>query len=232
MKVLHSTTGPFRERPHYELHDIEMICVDELRSAGLYPTSPNPIRIDRLIEKRFHITHRYDDLPAGVLGYTKFGPNGVESIVVARVLSEEGSKVGERRITTTLAHETGHVLLHAYLFALGSKPRSLFDDADQDVPELLCRDIPAVSSGKRTYDGRWWEYQANRAIGGLLLPRELVRVALGQYLVLAGTLGRQTIAQVEREAAAASLSEIFDVNPIVARIRINELYPETEQLSL
>ena len=40
-----------------------------------------------------------------------------------------------------------------------------------------------VSTGIRKshsnrYDGRWWEFQANQAMGAALLPRKLVEVAL------------------------------------------------------
>src|SRR5205823_1840427 len=39
----------------------------------------------------------------------------------------------------------------------------------------LCRDVRFVGSG---YTGEWWEWQANRGMGALLLPRsEMVKVA-------------------------------------------------------
>ncbi len=42
-----------------------------------------------------------------------------------------------------------------------------------------------------------------------------------------------TLEEKLREVAIRTLADIFDVNPIVAQIRINELYPlETGQLKL
>jgi hypothetical protein len=140
------------------------------------PETPEAVRIDRFVEKHFRISPRYEALPDGVLGYTSFGPSGVISIVITTALDEEGGKVSERRIRTTLAHEGGHGLLHTHLFALGEKPPKLFEDG-HDRPEILCRDVHGAPHDSR-YDGRWWESQANRAIGGLLMPRALVAKAV------------------------------------------------------
>jgi len=224
MKSIRSRSGPFTERPHFQLREIEEICTTELRSAGLYPSTPQAIRIDRFIEKRFGVAPSYEPLPDGVLGFTRFGPKGVEAVVVAKALDEETGKVTERRLRATLAHEGGHGLLHAHLFCLGEKPKSLFDDGDR-TPRILCREVlegPRVKSG---YNGRWWEFQANRAIGGLLMPRPLVKQALQDFCVEAGRLGQRVLSPEKRDAAILELSTIFDVNPAVARIRVDEVFP-------
>jgi hypothetical protein len=177
MKHIGSKGGPFSERPYFKLSEIEQICIEALNKVGLYPTAPEPIRIDRFIEKRFGIAPEYQELPDGVLGFTKFGSSGVEAIVIASVLDQGKAKVDERRLRSTLAHEGGHGLLHAYLFQLGEKPKSLFDDSEK-TPRILCRDVPDAPQTARGYAGRWWEFQANKAIGGLLMPRRLVERAL------------------------------------------------------
>jgi hypothetical protein len=235
MRTFRSRSGPFQKRPHYGLNEIEKMCIDELDAVGLLPTSPEPVRIDRFVEKRFK-PHEYADLPNGVLGYTKFGPSGVEAIVIAKLLDDGRSGISdERRVRTTLAHEAGHGLLHAHLFASGLKPTSLFGDGD-NKPEILCRDIPHghAHKEKRGYDGRWWEFQANKAIGGLLMPRRLVEIATEKFTVETGLLGTRRLAPDKRESAAWSLADVFDVNPIVARFRLDELFPvaDEDQLSL
>jgi hypothetical protein len=233
MKTFRSKSGPFSERPHFEPSEIDRICADELRKEGLYPNSPEAIRIDRFVEKRFSVVPQYEGLPEGVLGFTKFGKNGVNAIVISAALDAEGGKVAERRIRTTLAHEAGHGLLHAYLFALEEKPLHLFDADSHSDHQILCRDIQGEERKSRAYDGRWWEYQANRAMGGLLCPRALVQEALTPFLVTSGSLGAVTLDEKRREAAIRALADIFDVNPIVAKIRITELYPaETGQMGL
>jgi hypothetical protein len=234
MKTYKQKTGPFKERPYFELNDIEMTCTQELRAVDLLPSDPSPIRIDRFIEKRFKISPIYEDLPEGVLGYSRFGPKGVEAIVVSRALSEDASTAAERRVTTTLAHEAGHGLLHAHLFVLGAPQRGLFGN-EVTGPKILCRNesSPATATGKK-YDGRWWEFQANQAIGALLLPRQLVEKGLESILISDGRLGLgRSLPSSDREKATALVAEVFDVNPAVARIRLQELYPvDRGQLTL
>jgi hypothetical protein len=226
MKTFRSKSGPFSERPHFEPNEIDRICADELRKAGLYPSLPEAIRVDRFVEKRFGVVPQYEDLPEGVLGFTKFSKIGVDAIVISAALDAEKGKVAERRVRTTLAHEAGHGLLHAYLFALDEKPLHLFDADSHSDHKILCRDVQGEERKSRAYDGRWWEFQANRGIGGLLCPRALVQVAMEPYLVTRGSLGAVTLDENLREVAVRALADIFDVNPI-------ELYPvETGQLHL
>src|SRR5882724_4531976 len=111
MKTIRTTRGPFIERPHYMLQEIDRLCVDELRGAGCFPSHPEAIRIDRFVEKRFGLVAEYLDLDEGILGYTKFGPKGPIAVVVSRSLDEEGTPAANRRVRTTLAHEAGHILL-------------------------------------------------------------------------------------------------------------------------
>jgi hypothetical protein len=217
--------GPTIERPYFKAGEIDEICTDALQTASLYPSSPEPIRIDRFVEKRFGIAPEYQDLPDGVLGFTKFGAEGVEAIVIATVLDEGGGKVTERRLRSTLAHEGGHGLLHAHLFHLGEKPRSMFDGADDRAPQILCRDVPDAAPVARKYDGRWWEFQANKAIGCLLMPRRLVEIALDKFCVEAGLLGQRVLTPDKREPAARALADIFNVNPAVARLRVDDVFP-------
>jgi hypothetical protein len=237
MKVLRSSKGRFVERPHFTTAEIEGICLDDLRAVGLLPSEPAPVRIERFIERRFRIRPIYDDLPAGVLGFTRFGPNGAEEMKIARALAEEGTATAERRITTTLGHEGGHCLLHAYLFALPSSARTLFGDPEAaDGPLILCRDEVPVdrrAGDRRRYDGRWWEYQANQAMAALLLPRPLVERCLEPFLVASGQLGMLTLDEKRREDATRTLGEVFEVNRIVAHIRVAGLWgSDGRQLTL
>ncbi len=234
MKSYRARSGPVRERPYYKLHEIEDTCAEALRSVGLYPEKPEPVRIERFIEKRFKIEPEYLDLPDGLLGYTRFGARGVEQIVVARSLVEQGNRVAERQVSSTLAHEAGHALLQGHLFVLEhDRLTSLFGNGlDPQVPKILCR-TPGTAEGKaRGYSGEWWEFQANQAIGGLLLPRPLALVAIAELMVSTGSLGQKRVPATNREKAVAQLSDIFDVNPAVARIRLEDLFPAAESAQL
>ena len=227
MKTFRGRRGPFKEQPYYTPAEIDGMCLDELRAVDLLPTEPSPVRIERFIERRFRIHPIYDDLPAGVLGFTRFGPNGVEEMKIARALDDEGTTTAERRIRTTFGHEGGHGLLHAHLFAIGVSARSLFDDPNApDAPLILCRDEIAkdVSQGRRGYDGRWWEYQANQAMAALLLPQPLVERSLESFLVPQGRLGAMVFDERRREQAARLIADVFEVNPVVVRIRLESLH--------
>jgi|ERR1051326_2521631 hypothetical protein len=236
MRNYRSSKGPVQERPFFQQQEIEDLCQEELRSMSLLPSTAEPVRIERFIEKRFGITPIYEELPPGVLGFTRFTTAGVEAIVVSRALAEEESKTAERRINTTLAHEAGHGLLHTYLFAVGAQPERLFgDEFDPKVPRILCRDDTANSFEKPRYDGRWWEFQANQTIGALLLPKFLVEKALDATILgSVGTFGLRQLKLKDRGRAARVLSEAFNVNPAVAKIRLDQLFPEADsaQLSL
>jgi hypothetical protein len=93
----------------------------------------------------------------------------------------------------------------------------------------LCRDVAGTK-----YKGEWWEYQANRAIGALLLPRSLVSSALREFTDSSGGLDIPTLLPGNREPAARHLADVFDVNPAVARLRLSEILPDhsTSQLIL
>ena len=237
MKSYRATSGPFAERPFYELKEIERICAEELHGVGLYPARPEPVRVERFIEKRFHVSPTYEELPDGVLGYTRFNRDGVEAIVVSCALCEEGTRAAERRINTTLAHEGGgHGLLHTYLFVLGADTHSLFEgNADVGSMRILCRHDAAAGEGqrvRRVYRGCWWEFQANQAMGALLLPRTLVERCLEAVLQRRGVLGRPVLPNARRQQAVSLVADVFDVNPIVARIRLGDIYPEHEERQL
>jgi Zn-dependent peptidase ImmA (M78 family) len=215
---------------------MDRIAVEELLSVNLLPTSPEPIRIERFVEKRFRLSAiGYDELPGRVLGYTQFGPSGVEAIFVARSLAEEGTRAGERRINSTIAHEAGHGLLHGHLFVLDSFPMQLFEsDADVSSVRILCRDDSPTEKRRARYDGRWWEFQANRMIGCLLLPKPLLLAAIGPYLTSGSTLAIPRLADGDRNQAIRELAEVFDVNRPVAEIRLSNVCPpeNVDQLTL
>jgi hypothetical protein len=219
--------------PYFTVRQIDNLCCDELRAVGLLPSTAEPIRIDRFIEKRFNVSPEYEDMPDGVLGFTRFGKNGVKAVVISTVLDAEGGKVAARRIRTTIAHEGGHGLLHAHLFALEEVPLHLFDQDSHSGDQILCRDVHGDEKNPHRYDGRWWEVQANRAMSGLLCPRPLVQEAMKAFLAPAGLLGVEILAENRREQAVRALADIFDVNPAVTRIRIGEMYPaQTGQMHL
>ena len=232
MRVFRTQAGPFAERPYYPDRVIETMCSDALAELGFLPKEPEKVRIDRFIEKRFDVRVIYEPLAPNVLGFTEFGSNGVEAIHIAEPTT--GSQAEDRRISSTLAHEGGHGLMHSHLFALALDHGSLFDnDSDVTKSRVLCRDPSQVSAPRRSYDGRWWEFQANRAIGALLMPKEPFLRFMQPFLETEGNLGMATLQHQDRNDAIMAAAETFDVNPAVARIRVNTFFPDKgSQLTL
>jgi IrrE N-terminal-like domain len=220
MKTLKARRGPFAEQPYFRLDEIDQMCAIELLNLDLLPTAPSPIRIDRFIEKRFRVTIEYDDLGPDILGLTKFGKGGVTSVVVSRRLDEDETLVGEQRVRSTLAHEAGHGLLHGPLFAVSGQC-ALFPEGLSNAPKVLCR-----SESQANYRGEWWEFQANCAIGGFLLPKRLVTAAIEPLLTSAGALGSRVLVSGARSEATRLAAEYFAVSRQAAGIRLNALFPE------
>jgi hypothetical protein len=194
-----------------DLGEIDEICLEALKKQSLLPSNPAPIRIERFVEKEFKTALRYEDLGPDNLGCTIFNSLGaVEAILVSRSLEEQNTTPARRRVRSTVAHEAGHGLLHGSLFInspdLGEKQR-----------RILCRSEDILGETPRLYRGRWWEFQANQAIGSLLLPRPLVNAFLDQS-------GTPIPTPAERGSLAKKAAAIFDVNPIVVRIRLDSLF--------
>ncbi len=231
MKIAYSPFGQYKERLFFPKDEIDRICCEALADVGLLPKEPCPIRVERFIEKRFESHIEYTDFSDGVLGCTVFDKEGtVKRVGVASSLYD-GTQIGRRRVRSTLAHEAGHGLLHQILFIEGSGQIGLPQTENLDFrnSRIMCRRGDFEQNGT---GGKWWEYQANRAIGGLLLPNQLLELALGQLLEEAGSMGRKCLPPDMFLRAKVLVADAFEVNPVVAEIRLKELYVESCQLEL
>lgn len=230
MKTFRTPTGA--QRPYYTEKDVENMCEDALRAAGYYPVVPQAIKIDRFVEKYFKVSPIFEDMPAGVLGFSRFGDSGMVSMHVSQALAEEDTRAAERRVNSTIAHEAGHGLMHTHLFVLSGTDSTLFGQGSEvEAQRVMCRDNKITP--KKIYDGRWWELQANMAIGPLLMPRGLLHIAIEPFLIKHGSFGAEEIDAKRREEVVLTVAETFDVNPAAARIRIEKLYkPLGNQLTL
>ena len=153
--------------------------------------------------------------------------------MINRLLEDGSNLASQRRARTTLAHEAGHIILHTPLLTPPEHIQlHLLGPSKPTDSETVCREDFEVILKQGTYNGDWREYQANMVIGPLLLPRSLVSQALIKFVVANDFSGIMKLDKTRREEATLLLAEIFDVNPIVSRIRLGELYPDSTQLSL
>jgi hypothetical protein len=228
VRKVKTPSGPFSFRLYFEdLGEIDEICLEALRTQSLLPSEPAPVRIDRFVEKQFKASLRYEDLGPEHLGCIVFNSSGaVEAIVVSRLLEEQNTTPARRRVRSTIAHEAGHGLLHGPLFVEGNSPDPLSNGFGEKQPMILCRSEDILVDTQRAYTGRWWEFQANQAMGSLLLPSALINVFLKRCGIEPSSFASRIVTQPERETLVKKAALIFDVNPIVVRIRLDSLFPQ------
>jgi len=225
---------PFGFRLWFDPGEIGDICQDALYTAGCMPEGVAPVEIDLFIEKRFSCPVEYVDLKGGIIGCTQFDDAGtVRRVMASNAHFElENKTVGERWVRATLAHEAGHGLLHGELFSRASSESEVAGtNYDFVNKRVMCRAHDQRGNSKN-YDGRWWEWQANRAIGGLLMPRDLVdRWLREEGLVTFTDSGPMTLGPLldgpiptaRREDLRNSLADALEVNEAVVAIRMHTL---------
>ena len=167
MRKVPTPSGPFPFQLYFEdLGEIDEICLEALKTQSLLPSRPAPIRIERFVEKQFKTALQYEDLGPENLGCTIFNSSGaVEAILVSRFLEEQNTIPARRRVRSTVAHEAGHGLLHGSLFTEANFLNPLDGTVGKSQRRILCRSEDILVDSQRSYAGRWWEFQANQAIG-------------------------------------------------------------------
>jgi hypothetical protein len=87
----------------------------------------------------------------------------------------------------------------------------------------MCREEqPVVLAKQRAgYSGEWWEFQANRAIGALLLPKQLFLAFMRPFLGRSGTTTISRLPIKMQRDAIQTASQVFNVNQMVVRVRLN-----------
>ena len=124
MRWIRDHSGRLPLRPHFEAGEIDRECEGLLRSlpgrrpgAPVYPLTTDDLTV--LVEAVTDDLDLYADLGAeapDAEGVTDFFPGRRPRVRIARALSESARR--EHRLRTTLAHELGHVQLHACLWTL------------------------------------------------------------------------------------------------------------------
>jgi hypothetical protein len=151
-----------------------------------------------------------------VLGVTELRGGEPARILINRDLTGSTFEIDEYsgtlgRWRATVAHDGVHVLLHGLLFELNPNQQTMFDAetiADDRVVRCYKRD---TSFAGRSRDPR--EFQANKGIAALLMPRSVFGEA-ARDLVAASETTPQIVEQLARR---------FEVSRQAARIRLSAL---------
>jgi hypothetical protein len=231
MRKVPTPSGPYPFQLYFEdLGEIDEICLEALKIQSLLPSRPAPIRIERFVEKQFKTPLIYEDLGPEYLGCTIFNSSGaVEAILISRSLEEQNTMPARRRVRSTVAHEAGHGLLHGSLFMESNSADLLNGTVGKNHRRILCRSEDILVDTQRSYAGRWWEFQANQAIGSLLLPRLLMNAFLDQSGITPASVESRILTSAERDLFVKKAAVIFDVNPVVVRIRLDSLFCSKEK---
>ena len=217
------------QRLWFEPGEIETICDEELKKAGLIPTDAAPVTdLERVIEQYLGADlDQYADLEPHVLGFTAFPEHKVPAVSINKdltgsALDEEETVPGLKgRWRATLAHEASHIILHRFLFDVHLDQGQLFtmssEEPQRKVMRCLKRD---VGYGRSVSD--WREVQANQGMAALLMPRRLFKKA-ARAIRSASGIGTPTVSSSAAVLLAQRLAETFAVSRQAAAIRLETL---------
>ena len=209
----------FGQRPHYEARELdimfEQVAVAFLRKK--YGKSEFPFSTEDLktfIEAHVEDLDQYADLTkygAGVEGLTEFVPGGKPKVAISAHLQRN-----ENRQRTTLAHEFGHVHLHAYLFEMKGRQMDALPPNHKPNAIYCYRDTmltaPAVD---------WREWQASYASSALLMPANYVRKTVAPLHERLGIFGPVRAGSSEGQALIDAVVAAYQVSRDAASVRLS-----------
>jgi hypothetical protein len=215
-------TGRFPQRPHWELEELEHRC-EEIVAPFLearYGQAPVRVPTDALtvlIERAAEELDLHADLVADneneeIHGVTWFFPGAKPKVQIDRKLRREFRRTNRYR--TTLAHEYGHLLLHAWLY-------DHFQRELKNQESLRCYSRTVQASIDRLTD--WMEWQAGYICGALLMPKRSVDLLAGAFGKERGVSVPLKVDSMDAHALTKRLTDLFDVSRDAARVRLLKL---------
>jgi hypothetical protein len=221
VRYVRDTVHGFQERAHYEPSELdamfERVVTEFLKKK--YGAADFPITTDdlaTLIEQDVSDLDQYADLApfgAGVEGMTEFLRNGKKPIVrISKVVHRY-----ENRLRTTLTHEYGHVVLHAYLFALGERQLKLAPNQKSNA--IYCYRDSMLPLGKTD----WMEWQAGYASGAALMPKSYVTKLMAGLHERFGIYRAVSADSKNGHALISAMVESFQVSREAAEVRLKVL---------
>ena len=233
MKYVRDTLHGFQERPHYEPGELDTMFERAITAflKQKYGVADFPITTDdlaTLIEQDVSDLDQYADLTpygTGVEGMTEFLRDGKKPVV--RI--SDAVHRHQNRLRTTLTHEYGHVILHAYLFALAERQLKL---APNQKPNAIYCYRDTMLHVRKT---DWMEWQAGYASGAALMPKSYVTKLVAGLHERFGIYGAVSADSKNGRALISAMVESFQVSREAAEVRLKVLHfigPEPATRSL
>jgi hypothetical protein len=209
----------FGERPHYEPRELdimfEQLAVTFLRTK--YDKVEFPFSTEDLktfIEGYVDDLDQFADLTkygAGVEGVTEFVPGGKPKVAISEHLQKN-----ENRQRTTLAHEFGHVHLHAYLFEMKGRQIDALPPNHKPNAIYCYRDTMLTAPA-----ADWREWQASYASSALLMPASYVRRSVAPLHEKLGIFGPVRAESREGQVLIETVAGAYSVSRDAARVRLS-----------
>ena len=171
--------GPFREYKFIPDKRIERAALKALEETRLMPASPSKVAIEKFCDRKWGFPEDYRDLGPDFLGRATFNITGLVSIEVNASLEEDTSRVGVCRLRSTIAHEAGHGVLQEAMFvekiSFDQTQMALFEEVERKqkppAQTMIATRSNTIDAGPHPFE--WWEYQANRFMAEILMPKPL-----------------------------------------------------------
>jgi len=227
----HYTDDKRQAQIWYPEEEIEAAVEQAMRAAGclLSAASPSP-DLELFVEQGLEVVlDQSAPLPLDVLGVTRFRVGERPRIEINAYLTgafdgPAATMTDTARWRSTLAHEAAHVILHSRLFQLDDQQLKLplpteSESLAVEVQSCLKRDVRFGGQGQ---DPR--EFQANRGMAALLMPRKLFADAARRAAQTAG-LPEGILSPMASGSGrlVAMLAEQFQVSRQATGIRLGQL---------
>lgn len=221
VKYVRDTRHGFGERPHYEPGELdrtfERLAVKFLSDKYGKPAFPFQTEdLKTFIEEHVDSLDQYADLSrygAGVEGVTEFEPGRKPKVLISNAL-----EAVENRLRSTLAHEFGHVHLHAYLFEMRAR-QSPELASDRKPGAIYCKPDTIVTASKVD----WLEWQASYASSALLVPATFLRATIAPIREKHRLYGPTPEDSAPARDMIDAVTRTFQVSRDAARVRLSVL---------
>jgi len=159
------------------------------------------------------------------LDRAEYRPIDADTVVIDNILLDSPNEFAFR---STMMHECGHDVYHPQIYREDDNQLSFFQlgPPQEKIAATLCRSMDILGSGSKKQrslksDRDWIEHHAKYFSAAMLMPKSMV-----EFICNEPGLRKQLTDECcgfEEEFLAQHLSDVFNVSPTSAKIRIKQL---------